>query len=529
MRQVHVLVSVRLEDEREYAAAVADIADVYRFESNIEAFERLTSAQAPVDLLVLTPWQDNSPFNEPAADLARRLTGTPLGQTSNLAGLRVAIVDPEARAFEDQRTVRVPALADVAAWVVSGQVPVVEPAGVDIATSSPVEGPSCGSFDTELSLSPQMPDGEDLHSVFEPDVIPGGGVESLIEMLWNDDAAPQPAAPQRRAHTPVVSGGGAAQAAPARRKAPKAHVRARRSGPAQTGRSHRKASAVRAAMQIASSSDTPDRLFVSDAPVSAAHVNAAAVPLQVHAGMAPVAAPAPHAAGYPVPYAAPHPAVVHAGYPVAAPHGYPVAAPHGYPGAAAHPGWAAAPGMYHGGYAAPSRGFLSSTSGPTYAPIEREVVEAPPLEPAAPVSVGQPAYRGGGTRTLRPSAMHSPARSAGQLGATSTDTATANAADPVLSWHSSTSGYSASAHQPQSPQAQEAPAAQVQVPVAATPVPAPMPASTQSWPHADVQNGYVTPAGHHTAVQSGPADDEPFGGADRILALQDERDGVQFG
>lgn len=91
MIPVHVIVSERVEDEQSYGAAFNGAIDLYRFRSNVEAFERLTSAQSPVHVLVVTGHQDTL-FNMTARQLVARLTAAPIGDGQMLGGMQVVVV-----------------------------------------------------------------------------------------------------------------------------------------------------------------------------------------------------------------------------------------------------------------------------------------------------------------------------------------------------------------------------------------------------------------------------------------------------
>ena len=86
MSPVHVMVGEDPRAEAMWAEAFAGAIDLYRFPRNVDAFERLTVAEAPIDLVILTPAQ-RGPFNlTPDQFIARVLEG-PLGTGRFLAHL----------------------------------------------------------------------------------------------------------------------------------------------------------------------------------------------------------------------------------------------------------------------------------------------------------------------------------------------------------------------------------------------------------------------------------------------------------
>lgn len=91
MSPVHVIVGDDPRAEQMWATAFTGAVDLYRFERNAEAFERLTAAQAPIDLVVLTPAQ-RGPFNLTPDQFVARVLEGPLGSTGLLANLHVIVV-----------------------------------------------------------------------------------------------------------------------------------------------------------------------------------------------------------------------------------------------------------------------------------------------------------------------------------------------------------------------------------------------------------------------------------------------------
>ncbi|MCW2972849.1 MAG: hypothetical protein JWN72_1122 [Thermoleophilia bacterium] len=91
MNPVHVLVGNDPRAEAMWSAAFGSTIDLYRFATNVDAFGRLSSAEAPIDLVVLTPAQDG-PFNLTSEQLLARVFEGPLGSSRALANLHVIVV-----------------------------------------------------------------------------------------------------------------------------------------------------------------------------------------------------------------------------------------------------------------------------------------------------------------------------------------------------------------------------------------------------------------------------------------------------
>jgi hypothetical protein len=91
MSPVHVIVGEDPRAEAMWAEAFSGAIDLYRFDRNVEAFERLTAAAAPVDLVVLTPAQ-GGPFNLTPDQFIARVLESHIGSSRNLAGLHVIVV-----------------------------------------------------------------------------------------------------------------------------------------------------------------------------------------------------------------------------------------------------------------------------------------------------------------------------------------------------------------------------------------------------------------------------------------------------
>lgn len=91
MSPVHVIVGDDARAESMWSSAFTGAVDLYRFERNVDAFERLTAAQARIDLVVLTPAQ-RGPFNLTPDQFVARVLEGPLGSSSFLADLHVIVV-----------------------------------------------------------------------------------------------------------------------------------------------------------------------------------------------------------------------------------------------------------------------------------------------------------------------------------------------------------------------------------------------------------------------------------------------------
>jgi hypothetical protein len=94
MSPVHVIVGTDPRAEAMWADAFSGAIDLYQFDRNVDAFERLTAAQAPIDLVILTPAQDGLFNLTPDQFVARVLEG-PLAATSMLANLHIIVVGAE--------------------------------------------------------------------------------------------------------------------------------------------------------------------------------------------------------------------------------------------------------------------------------------------------------------------------------------------------------------------------------------------------------------------------------------------------
>lgn len=192
MSPVHVVISEDQQHEQQWAGAFAGAAECYRFPTNVDAFERLTAAQAPIDLLVITPHQ-TSVFNMTPDQLLARIFDSPLASSPCLRNMHVIVVGSQVRTPRPQ--VACVSQLDAAIRLVKfgevEQAPMPAPA--------PVAAPHGSS--NERAASPQL------------DTSPLVG--SIISRIWD---APDAAA-NRNGSPHGVRGGGAAPAARSRQRA----------------------------------------------------------------------------------------------------------------------------------------------------------------------------------------------------------------------------------------------------------------------------------------------------------------------
>lgn len=132
MSPVHVIVGEELRAEAKWQEAFVGAIDLYRFDRNIEAFERLTVAQAPIDLVILTPAQ-RGPFNLTADQFIARVMEGPMADSPMLAGLHIIVVgEPVSRTHE--RVMAVKSLAAAIRLVKFGEIE-----AESIAKPAPIE------------------------------------------------------------------------------------------------------------------------------------------------------------------------------------------------------------------------------------------------------------------------------------------------------------------------------------------------------------------------------------------------------
>lgn len=213
MSPVHVLVSQRPEDEQRYGSPFEGAVELYRFRSNVEAFERLTGATAPIDVLVITPEQD-AIFNMTAEQLVERLVSSTLSMGGVLADLRIVVVG-ELR----KQHPRVAAVADLDAAVRLVKFGTVEGAPKPATAANPVPELRLAPMERPLRREPAgaapAPAASPVTSMSPVAPAGPGFADSVISAIWDD--------PERRAREARA----AAQAeAAARAHAEAAHAQA---------------------------------------------------------------------------------------------------------------------------------------------------------------------------------------------------------------------------------------------------------------------------------------------------------------
>lgn len=336
MSPVHVIVGEDVRAEDMWANAFTGAVDLYRFERNVEAFERLTAAEAPIDLVVLTPAQQG-PFNlTPDQFIARVLEG-PLATGRFLSNLHVIVVgQPIARSHP--RVMAVSTLEAAIRLVKFGEIertPAPRPVAPVVPSGPPVSG---DDLLHELSLS-----------------------SSVISSIWDAPARTEHAAPEAR-----VVGGGAAPARPAEPELPALSV------PDAHGTQLFSRATAPGFISVSGSAPAP---AAAASPVTggghAAMVGAPGEAVEVSSGALQPSRPyqLPHGAGYRGP-------VVRAGQIQAARHGQPV------PPAVASQVQA----MVYGSVGNPHDPLLTWSNGARVA-AQAAPVPAPSAQPAAPMPV----------------------------------------------------------------------------------------------------------------------------------------------
>jgi len=202
MSPVHVIVGEDQRAEAMWAGAFAGAVDLYRFPRNADAFERLTAAEAPVDLIILTPAQ-RGPFNLTPDQFVARVLEGPLATSAHLANLHVIVVG-SGLTRSHPRAASVSTLDAAIRLVKFGQ---IEQAPKPVAPAAAAIAPVIGTV-------------TDIDSILADE---GAFSSSIISRIWDAgdadaksraaQAAPAVAPESRR----DVSGGGAQ--APQRRNA----------------------------------------------------------------------------------------------------------------------------------------------------------------------------------------------------------------------------------------------------------------------------------------------------------------------
>jgi hypothetical protein len=226
MSPVHVIVGEDVRAEQMWANAFTGAVDLYRFPRNVDAFERLTAAEAPIDLVILTPAQ-RGPFNLTPDQFVARLLEGPLGSSRCLANLHVIVVgQPLQRSHP--RVMSVSTLDAAIRLVKFGE---VERAPRPEAPSIPVVGPA--GTDRASRLDPRRTSEAVVDAI--DDLTFAGSVISSIWDVPRRDHGAAPAHAQEQHHDIVeddasddgfldVLGGGPAAAAAAPAPAPHAQL-----------------------------------------------------------------------------------------------------------------------------------------------------------------------------------------------------------------------------------------------------------------------------------------------------------------
>lgn len=141
MTPVHVIVTNSVEEEQQYASAFAGSVEVYRFASNLEALERLTSARSAIDLLVITGTQEQL-FNMTGRQLVARLRAPAVRSSSILGSLSIVLVDSNPGDISPTDAVVAPTLDDAIAYIKFG---------------TPVPGSPTGSLLSDIPGSSTVP------------------------------------------------------------------------------------------------------------------------------------------------------------------------------------------------------------------------------------------------------------------------------------------------------------------------------------------------------------------------------------
>lgn len=198
MSPVHVIVGEDERAEAMWASAFTGAVDLYRFNRNVDAFERLTAAEAPVDLVILTPAQQG-PFNITPEQFVARVLEGPLGASRFLANLHVIVVgQPLGR--EHPRAMSVSTLDAAIRLVKFGEVE---------------RAPKPAALQEAAPVRPAMPPrgAQGVDEILADAGIAGSIISSIWDAPAREDAPVEQVPPAREGRVVGGGGGGARRAA----------------------------------------------------------------------------------------------------------------------------------------------------------------------------------------------------------------------------------------------------------------------------------------------------------------------------
>jgi hypothetical protein len=215
MSPVHVIVGEDVRAEAMWMGAFGGAIDLYRFPTNVDAFGRLTTAEAPIDLVILTPAQ-GGPFNLSADQFLARIFEGPLATSAALANLHVIVVG-QSIARTHPRVAAVRTLEAAVRLVKFGEVE--PPRAMPTAAAPPIRpiGPATGlagsSMRASVPASGSLLDGRAFSSSVISSIWDAGDrqAEAAADAPVSVDAMPAVGAEPRE----TVAGGGHAPAATA--------------------------------------------------------------------------------------------------------------------------------------------------------------------------------------------------------------------------------------------------------------------------------------------------------------------------
>lgn len=202
MSPVHVIVGEDQRAETMWATAFAGAVDLYAFPRNVDAFERLTAAAAPVDLVVLTPAQ-SGPFNLTPDQFVARVLEGPLGRAGHLQSLHVIVVGQALRR-EHPRAMAVSTMDAAIRLVKFGEIETAPRPGAAPAAAAPAPPSTGGSRRDPLAggtfsdgvISRIWNAGDRASAEREPTAVPPRDTElqpRLVETVPLDEPIARPA------------------------------------------------------------------------------------------------------------------------------------------------------------------------------------------------------------------------------------------------------------------------------------------------------------------------------------------------